>query len=76
VPELLEAIVDPKLGQLRDLQTGRFTFPQTIVASAVEYSLYLEDGTVYMAPRPTLRTANLAAEQKFKSDMSQVADGY
>ncbi len=75
-PELLAAIVDPKLGQLRDQLTGRFTFPQTIISSAVEYSLYLEEGTVHMAPRPTLRQATLAAEQKFRSDMSNVADGY
>ncbi len=76
VPELLAALVDPKLGQLRDVVTGRFTFPQTIVSSVVEYSLYLEEGTVHMSPRPTLRLANLAAEQKFKSDMSKVADGF
>lgn len=76
VPELRAAIVDPKLGQLRDLRTGRFTFPQAIVASAVQYSLYLEEGTVHMAPRPTLRPAALVTEQRFKSDMSKVADGF
>lgn len=76
VPELRAAIVDPKVGQLRDLQTGRFTYPQAIASSAVEYSLYLEEGTVHMAPRPTLRPAALATEATFKSDMSKVADGY
>ncbi len=76
VPELRAAIVDPKLGQLRDLVSGQFTYPQAIVGSAVEYSLYLEEGTVHMAPRPTLRPAALATESKFKSDMSNVADGF
>jgi len=76
VPELRAAIVDPKVGQLRDQATGRFTFPQTIVSSAVEYSLYIEEGTVFMAPRPILRQGTLAAEAKFKSDMRKVADGY
>lgn len=74
VPELRAAIVDPKLGQLRDLQSGRFTYPQAIVSSAVEYSLYLEEGTVHMAPRPTFRQAALATEQRFIADMRTVAD--
>lgn len=76
VPELRAAIVDPQVGQLRDTQTGRFTHPQAIVSSAVEYSLYLEEGTVHMAPRPTLRPAALATEGRFKADMSKVADGF
>jgi hypothetical protein len=76
VPELKAAIVDPKLGQLRDQQTGRFTYPQSIVSSAVHYSLYLEEGTIHMAPRPTLRPAALATERQFIGDMKQVADGY
>lgn len=76
VPELRAAIVDPHLGQLRDQQTGRFTFPQAICSSAVEHSLYLEEGTVHMSPRPTLRPAALASEQQFKTAMKQVADGF
>src|SRR3954469_7355487 len=76
VPELKAAIVDPKVGQLRNLQTGQFTFPQAIVSSAVEYSLYLEEGTVHMAPRPTLRPAALVAENLFKNLMSLVAEGF
>lgn len=76
MPEVKAAVADPKVGQLRDQATGQFTFPQAIVSSAVEYSLYLEEGTVYMAPRPVLHAATLAAENLFKSLMSQVAKGF
>src|SRR4051812_38404642 len=40
VQELQAAIVDPRANRLRDAETGRFTVPQAIVSSAVEYSLY------------------------------------
>lgn len=63
-------------GVLRN-SMGQFTSKwEAIIASAVEYALYLEEGTVHMSPRPTLRPAALAAEQKFKTDMSKVADGF
>ena len=76
VPELKAAIVDAKVGQLRDMTTGRFTYPQAIVGSAVEYSLYLEEGTVHMSPRPILRPAALVVERAFISDMKKVASGF
>jgi HK97 gp10 family phage protein len=76
VPELQASIIDPKLGQLRDTVTGRFTSSQAIVASAVEYSLYVEEGTVHMSPRPILRNAALTTEKLFIDAMSKVADGF
>lgn len=75
VPELRAADVDPKVNPLRN-QFGRFSLPEAIVAPAVEYGLYLEEGTVYMSARPTLRPAALATEPSFKNAMSQVADGF
>ena len=75
IPELQAASFDLGAKRLRN-EIGRFSLPQAIVAPAVEYGLYLEEGTVHMAPRPTLRPAALATEQRFKSDMSKVADGY
>jgi len=76
VPELSASAVDPGVGQLRDALTGRFTRSQAIVASAVEYALYVEEGTVHMAPRPTLRQASLGVEKLFIDFMSKVADGF
>lgn len=75
IPEIKAATLDLGVKQLRD-ELGRFSLPQAIVAPAVEYGLFLEDGTVHMAPRPTLRPAALATENRFKSDMSKVADGF
>lgn len=49
---------------------------EAIIASAVEYSLYLEEGTVHMAPQPTLRPAALHGEQTFLNSMKHVADGF
>jgi HK97 gp10 family phage protein len=54
---------------------GQFTSPQALVASAVEYSVYLEDGTKFMAPRPTFRPAAAATSQVFERDMRNIADG-
>jgi hypothetical protein len=76
-PELQAATADPRAnGAPRDQATGRFTYPQAIVASAVEYSLYLEEGTWKMSPRPTFRPAALATEFRFLTDMTQVASGF
>ncbi len=76
IPEMQAAIVDPKLGQLRDVATGKFTLPQAIVASAVEYWLYLEEGTVHMSAQPFLRPAALAQERPFIGEMSKIVDEY
>ena len=75
IPEIQAAQLDLGVQRLRD-ELGRFSLPQAIVAPAVEYGLYLEEGTVHMAPRPTLRPAALVTEVTFKSQMSKVADGY
>ena len=75
VPEQQAAQVDINVHQLRDTE-GRFSLPQAIVASAVEYSLFLEEGTVHMAPRPTLRPAALVAEAFFRNAMTKITDGY
>lgn len=74
IPELRAASLALGAKQLRD-ELGRFSLPQAIVAPAVEYGLYLEEGTVHMAPRPTLRPAALVTENYFKTAMSHVADG-
>jgi len=73
VPELRAASLDPQVDRLRDY-LGRFALPEAVVSSAVEYSLYLEEGTSRMAPRPTLRPAALVAEEYFKAKMRDVAD--
>lgn len=73
VPELRAANLDPQVDRLRD-RLGRFALPEAVISSAVEYSLYLEEGTTRMSPRPTLRPAALVAEQRFKALMSEVAD--
>lgn len=73
ISEIRAADVDTGLGQLR-ANTGQFSLPEAIVASAVEYSVFLEDGTRYMAPRPTLRPAAEATRTQFAQAMSHVAD--
>lgn len=75
VPELQSTVAGPN-GTQRDVATGKFTHPQALVASAVEYSLYLEEGTVHMAPHPTLRPSALIVEKLFVADMMKVADGF
>ena len=75
VPELKAASVDPKVDQLRD-NFGRFSLPEAIVGSAVMHSLFLEEGTVRMGPRPTFRPAALVAEQFFKNAMSRILSGW
>lgn len=75
VPEQRAATMDSNVGRNRNTD-GQFTLPEAIVASAVEYSVYLEDGTVHMAPRPTFRQAALVTELRFRSGMSTVADGF
>jgi hypothetical protein len=75
VPELQAATLDPSVARLRD-RLGRFSLPEAVVSSAVEYSLYLEEGTAFMSPRPTFKNAALMTEQVFKASMSKVADGF
>lgn len=72
IPELLAARVDTR--QLRN-NLGQFSLPEAIVASAVEYSVFLEDGTRYMGPRPTFRPAAEGTRAQFADAMSHVADG-
>jgi hypothetical protein len=62
--------------QKTDPDTGKLVNPKAVVASAVEYSLYLEEGTVHMSPHPILRPASLIVERSFIADMSKVADGF
>jgi hypothetical protein len=53
---------------------GQFSAPEAVVGSAVEYSIFLEDGTRYMAPRPTFRPAIEATHDRFVAGMKTVAD--
>jgi HK97 gp10 family phage protein len=73
IDEIKAADVDTGVGQLRN-NLGQFSLDEAIVASAVEYSVFLEEGTRYMAPRPTLRPAAEATRQQFADAMSHVAD--
>jgi hypothetical protein len=75
VPEQIAANLDPQVQRLRD-RLGRFSLPEAIVSSAVIYAAYLEEGTAFMAPRPTFRQAALMTEQPFKNAMMKVADGF
>ena len=75
VPELKAADVDPKVDQLRD-NFGRFSLPEAIVGSAVLHSLFLEEGTTRMGPRPTFRPAALVTENFFKDKMKKILDGW
>ena len=71
--EAKAAQVDPQMGQLRNT-LGMFSNPEAIVSSAVNYSVYLEEGTKYMAPRPILRPASEAGRAALLSSMPKVAD--
>src|SRR6266550_5314467 len=51
IGELIAAQVDVVMSQLRN-SLGQFSLPEAIVGSAVEYSIFLEEGTRYMAPQP------------------------
>lgn len=73
IPEIRAADVDTGVGQLRN-NRGQFSLAEAIVASAVEYSVFLEEGTRYMAPRPTLRPAAEATRTVFADAMARVAD--
>lgn len=53
---------------------GQFSTPEAVVGSAVEYSIFLEDGTRYMAPRPTFRPAVEATRERFIAGMKTVAN--
>ena len=74
VDEIRATDVDPKVPTVSHL--GRKHHPHAIVASAVEHALYLEEGTVNMAPQPTFRPAALIGEHTFKELMMRVADGF
>lgn len=73
ISEFQAALVDPVVNQLRN-SLGQFSLPEAIVASAVEYSLYLEEGTRYMGAQPTFRPASEATRQQFADAMKHVAD--
>lgn len=73
VPEQRAAQPDSSTGGFRD-QFGQFSQEEAIVAPAVVYGLYLEEGTVHMAPRPTLMQAAIATRTPFIGAMSKVAD--
>lgn len=70
VPELQAAQWDPNASRLRS-NMGRFTPPEAIMGSAVDYSLFLEEG---VPPRPTFRQSALVAEVRFIKLMKDVAD--
>jgi HK97 gp10 family phage protein len=71
--EISPAMLDVGVGRLRN-SAGQFSTPEAVVGSAVEYSIFLEDGTRYMAPRPTFRSAVEATREQFISGMHTVAD--
>ena len=73
IPEIREAQAT-SFGSLRN-NLGQFSLPEAIVASAVEHSVFLEDGTKFMAPQPTFRPAAAATSQVFERDMRTIADG-
>lgn len=75
LPELQAAQWDPNASRLRN-NMGQFSLPEALMGSAVVYSLYLEEGTVHMAPRPTIRQASLVAAERFKQLMAHVADAF
>jgi hypothetical protein len=67
--------MDSGVNRLRDA-LGQFSLTEAIVAPAVEYGLFLEYGTVHMAPRPTLTNAAQATRNEFIGQMQKVADGF
>lgn len=73
IAEIRAADIDTRVGQLRN-NLGQFSLDEAIVASAVEYSVMLEEGTRYMAPRPTLRPAAESTRAQFAEAMTHVAD--
>lgn len=54
--------------------SGQFSQPEAIVSSAVLYSIFLEDGTRYMAPQPTFRPAIEATRDRFIAGMKTVGN--
>lgn len=75
VPEQHAATVDTGVSQLRN-SLGQFSLPEAIVSSAVDYAVMLEEGTVYMSPRPTFMNAALATQPDFITAMRRVADNW
>lgn len=75
IDQITAAQADTSIGgQLRNA-LGQFSLPEAIVASAVEHSVFLENGTRYMAPQPTLGPAAAATLSRFESAMRDIADG-
>jgi hypothetical protein len=75
VPESQTALLDSNVNRLRD-SLGQFSLDEAIVAPAVEYGLYLEYGTVHMAPRPTLTQASQATRNHFIGLVQKIANGF
>lgn len=60
--EARASLVEPSLSQ-----------PVAIISSAVNYSIFIEEGTRYMAPQPVLRPASEQARNVFVEAMKKVA---
>jgi HK97 gp10 family phage protein len=73
IEEIKPASFDTAVQRFRGAN-GQFSTPEAVVGSAVEYSVFLEDGTRYMAPRPTFRPAVEATRERFVAGMKTVAD--
>jgi HK97 gp10 family phage protein len=73
IDEIHPASFDTAVQRFRGAN-GQFSQPEAVVGSAVEYSIFLEDGTRYMAPRPTFRPAVEATRERFVAAMKTVAD--
>lgn len=73
IDEVHPASFDSGTSRLRN-SAGQFSQPEAVVGSAVNYSVFLEDGTRYMAPRPTFRPAIEATRDRFVAAMKTVAD--
>lgn len=71
--EAKAAIVDPSVGQLRN-NLGQFSNPEAIVSSAVNYSVFIEEGTRFMGAQPVLHPAAEAARNALIDNLSKVAD--
>lgn len=66
-PMVGELQADSVVAPARDVDTA-------IVSTAVGYGILLEEGTAYMAPRPTLRQSAEVTRPRFIAAMSKVAD--
>jgi HK97 gp10 family phage protein len=73
IDEIRPALFDQNAQRFRGAN-GQFSQPEAVVGSAVQYSIFLEDGTRYMAPQPTFRPAIEATRDRFVAGMKTVAD--